>query len=98
MPRQAVIAAMLVLAACVEQPLAVSDAESAVVGGTAVQSGEWPDAVAVLGSSGTCSGTLIAPDIVLTAGHCANIDPQQVIADTIDYSQDAGIRVRVAKV
>jgi endonuclease G len=73
------------------------DGNSAVVGGTTVLPGQWPDAVAVLGSSGTCTGTLIAPDVVLTAGHCANIKPVQVIANTTDYSQDGGVRVQVAK-
>lgn len=69
----------------------------AIVGGSTVEPGQWPDAVAVLGTSGTCSGTLIAPDVVLTAGHCAGIKPVQVIANTVDYSQDAGVRVQVAK-
>ena len=90
---------MLAAAACVDQPSDVvneSRVESAVVGGTTAQTGEWPDAVAVLGTSGTCSGTLIAPDVVLTAGHCANINPQQVIANTTDYSRDGGVRVHVA--
>ena len=91
--------ALTLVAACVDQPDPVNEArvESAVVGGTTAQTGEWPDAVAVLGTSGTCTGTLIAPGLVLTAGHCAGINPQQVIANTIDYSQDTGVRVHVAK-
>ena len=32
-----------------------------VIGGTAVPAGKWPDAVAVLGAQGACTGTLIAP-------------------------------------
>lgn len=74
-----------------------SQTHQAVVGGSTVEPGQWPDAVAVLGTSGTCTGTLIAPDVVLTAGHCAGIKPVQVIANTTDYSQDDGIRVQVAK-
>jgi uncharacterized protein (TIGR03382 family) len=70
---------------------------STVVGGTTVSPGQWPDAVAVLGANGTCTGTLIAPDVVLTAGHCAGIKPTQVIANTIDYSASDGVRVQVAK-
>jgi MYXO-CTERM domain-containing protein len=73
------------------------DANKAIVGGTEVQPGQWPDAVAVLGKSGTCTGTLIAPDVVLTAGHCANIEPVQVVANTIDYAQSEGVRSHVAK-
>jgi uncharacterized protein (TIGR03382 family) len=78
-------------------PQHTSEAHQAIVGGTTVEPGQWPDAVAVLGSTGTCTGTLIAPDVVLTAGHCANIKPTQVIANTIDFSQDTGVRVQVVK-
>ena len=44
-----------------------------VIGGTAA---DFPDLVALRDASGTllCSGTLIAPDAVLTAGHCARTD------------------------
>jgi MYXO-CTERM domain-containing protein len=88
----------MLIAACVDQPDQIGQVESQIVGGTTAQTGDWPDAVAVLGSNGTCTGTLIAPDVVLTAGHCAGIDPQQVIANTVDYSQDdGGVRVHVAK-
>src|SRR5262245_7611520 len=98
MPRRAAIAGMLGLAACGDPPSDETEARvgGAVVGGTPPHGGEWPDAVAVLGTNGTCSGTLIARDVVLTAGHCTGVSPQQVIANTIDYSQDAGVRVRVA--
>jgi len=46
-----------------------------VVGGTAAPAGKWPDAAGMLfvdhdTSSVDCSGTLIAPDLVITAGHC----------------------------
>ncbi|HEU0033670.1 MAG TPA: trypsin-like serine protease [Kofleriaceae bacterium] len=42
-----------------------------VVGGTAAPSGKWPDAAAILfGGQQGCTGTLIAPNVVLTAGHC----------------------------
>jgi secreted trypsin-like serine protease len=68
-----------------------------IVGGETVEPGQWPDAVAVLGTNGTCSGTLIAPNVVLTAGHCAGINPEQIIANTVDYAQDDGIHVHVAK-
>src|SRR6188508_2660685 len=41
-----------------------------IIGGTSAPAGKWPDTVAVLGPQSACSGTLIAPDVVLTAGHC----------------------------
>jgi len=76
--------------------LAGSDA-SDVVGGRPVPGGLWPDAVAVLGPDGRCSGTLIAPDVVLTAGHCMEIDPRVVVAGSVDIEQDGGEWIRVAR-
>lgn len=67
-----------------------------VVGGTRVSPGAWPEVVAVLGRDGSCTGTLIAPDVVLTAGHCADIQPSVVIANTVDYRDPhAGERIAV---
>ena len=68
---------------------------SSVVGGTTAPPGKWPDAVAVLGSSGSCTGTLVAPDVVITAGHCAEIHPSLVIANTVDFTAQGGIRAGV---
>ena len=68
-----------------------------VVGGSIVPDGEWPDVVAVLGTHGECTGTLVAPDVVLTAGHCAQIEPIEVVARTNDYAS-GGERVDVASV
>ena len=45
----------------------------AIVGGEEAAPGEFPHLVAVLrglGGSLLCAGSLIAPDKVLTAGHC----------------------------
>lgn len=42
-----------------------------VVGGGPAEAGVWDDAVAVrLGNQWGCTGVLIAPDLVITAGHC----------------------------
>lgn len=71
--------------------------EVGIVGGSDVPPGKWPDTVAILGANGSCTGTLIAPDVVLTAGHCADIDPVTVIANTTDYSGSNGTRVGVAR-
>jgi secreted trypsin-like serine protease len=69
-----------------------------VIGGTAVPLGKWPDAVAVLSAQGSCTGTLIAPDVVLTAGHCADPAPTTVIANTTNYNGVGGIRAAVKSV
>ncbi len=69
-----------------------------VIGGTAVPAGKWPDAVAVVGAQGSCTGTLIAPDIVLTAGHCADAGLTQVIANTTNYNQAGGVRSQIASI
>lgn len=69
-----------------------------VINGTAVPAGKWPDAVAVLSAQGSCTGTLIAPDVVLTAGHCANPAPTTVIANTTNYNGTGGIRATVKSV
>lgn len=71
-------------------------AESDVVGGSTVPRGRWPDVVAVIGRDGFCTGTLVAQDVVLTAGHCIETRPYEVIVDTIDYGRPGGERIRVA--
>lgn len=71
-------------------------ADEFVVGGAEVPRGRWPDAVAVIGWSGFCTGTLIAPDVVLTAGHCIDVTPYEVVVDTIDHARPGGERIRVA--
>jgi secreted trypsin-like serine protease len=66
-----------------------------IVGGTPVADGDWPDAVAVLGTRGTCTGTLVAPDVVLTAGHCIDVTPWLVVVDTTDLAAGDGERIGV---
>ncbi len=61
-----------------------------VVGGTTAQPGAWPDAVAVLAADAMCTGTLIAPDVVLTAGHCIGTHPVEVVVGTVDISAPGG--------
>jgi endonuclease G len=69
-----------------------------IIGGTVVTSGNWKDTVAVIGAQGTCSGTLVAPDVVITAGHCAEINPTQIKLDTIDLNGAGGITATVQSI
>jgi len=75
-------------------PLVLSSTTS-VIGGAAVEPGRWPDAVAVLSATTACTGTLITPDVVLTAGHCLDPEPVYVVLDTIDFAKTGGEAIRV---
>jgi MYXO-CTERM domain-containing protein len=68
-------AAPLALAACAADPTAVASTQAPILGGVQAQAGQYPTVVAVLinnGFGGLCTGTLVAPDIVLTAAHCVS--------------------------
>ncbi|HEU0031744.1 MAG TPA: trypsin-like serine protease [Kofleriaceae bacterium] len=69
--------------------------EAPIVGGSPVPVGKWRDVVVVVGQTGTCTGTLIAPDIVLTAAHCIDARPIEVITDTVDFAEPGGDRIAV---
>ena len=71
------------VAACAAEPgepLPVASDQVAILGGTKAQVGEYPTVVALVvqpkegQGQGLCTGTLIAPTVVLTAAHC--IEPQ----------------------
>ncbi len=67
-------AAVVVLSLSLVPVLADADPGTApVIGGTDAPAGKWPDVAGVYfgGSTPECTGTLIAPTVVLTAGHCA---------------------------
>ena len=50
-------------------------AHAAIIGGTTVHSGSFPSLAYVIDIQGSyayqCSGTVVAPSLILTAGHCA---------------------------
>jgi secreted trypsin-like serine protease len=66
-----------------------------VVGGTIVSNADkWPDTAGIIMSNQwmdvECTGVLVAPDVVLTAGHC-NIGIKRVILGTNNYDQGGEI-------
>jgi len=71
----------------------------AVVGGAPAAEGAWPDAVGVVFQAAFvgCTGTLVAPDLVLTAGHCAE-GVTHVLVGTNDWQSQDGELIEVVRV
>jgi hypothetical protein len=101
---------LLAVAAVVAASFAVAAPSSAVVGGRDAAPGAYPAVAEIrFGSSFLCTGTLIAPRWVLTAGHCSSITgvavaspaawPPQLIDVRIgSVTPGAGERVPVRRV
>lgn len=93
--------AVLLVPACLTELSDVETAtdESEILGGANAPAGKWPDVVAVrTNNSWYCSGTLIAPTVVLTAGHCNGDAPNNVLIGTSSLSRPAeGEIINVAK-
>jgi secreted trypsin-like serine protease len=53
---------------------AAAPTSSAIVGGRDASPGEYPAVAKISYGVFQCTGTLIAPDTVLTAGHCSSVD------------------------
>ncbi len=75
---------------------APTERDPLVVGGSRVPDGKWQDAAAIMSSYGgaVCSGTLIAPDVVLTAGHCIGMGSSVVLGST-DLNQSGGEEIDI---
>jgi endonuclease G, mitochondrial len=74
---------------------ASEETEPNVVGGTRVPVGKWRDVVLVVGKTSTCTGTLVAADVVLTAAHCVVDEPYEIRSDTVDYAKPGGDRIPI---
>lgn len=75
------------------------DSPDAVVGGRPARQGEWPDAAGIVFDSSYvgCTGTLVAPDVVLTAGHCVGGITHVILGTTNWYRQDGAEIVPVKR-
>lgn len=109
--KQLAVAALVSGSAIASVPIAAAApgaGRTEVIGGTAAAQGAWPDVAAVLYpimgvDKQVCSGTLIAPSIVITAGHCylSNLIPDHVLigAASLDHpEQGETIEVRTGLV
>jgi len=79
--------------------------ETPVIGGGSAAAGKWPDVAAILFPSGStdtqeCTGVLIAPTVVITAGHCFVASeglPDNVLLGTISLDHpETGETIAIA--
>lgn len=76
--------------------VALAQTSPPVVGGSAAEAGRWPDAAA--GASAVeviCTGVLVHPRVVLSAGHCGQ-QLERFRVDTLDHTTE-GETLRVAE-
>jgi len=104
MYRAAVLASLLAVhaIACVDAGPgsdAVGTASQDVVGGRNAPSGKWPDVVALMFDDvAECTGTLVAPSVVLTADHCRkSFGTVEAIVGTSNLDGQEGERIAVKR-
>ena len=73
---------------------AVRDNPAHIFGGLPAKTADFPDCVAVLGADCICTGTLIGPNVVITAGHC----DEGNCVDTVIVGNDINQPGRTVKV
>ena len=97
--------ARLATAGCIAAALGLTDRVAAadsgdpagVVGGAPAPAGRWPDVAAITdGQFAFCTGTLVAPEVVITAAHCVEDQVGAVKLDATDSEAPGGEVIQVA--
>lgn len=68
-----------------------------IVNGWDASPGDWPDVVGLIDKHGEvyCTGTLIAPQLVLTAGHCVTNGMRKALIGSHDLGSSAGEIIKI---
>jgi secreted trypsin-like serine protease len=97
--RRALVPALALVAALLAAPAAAGPASrdpASVVGGRSAPAGKWPDVAAVfVRGRHECTGTLIAPTVVITAGHCKSAGLDSVLVGASNLARRDGEEIRV---
>src|SRR5271155_204789 len=90
----ATIASALTLLAAALIPAEAAAATPAIIGGTLAQTGTFPQLAFIedneLDGRGFCTGTVVAPTVVLTAAHCAEVTETGIVREPSGYAVYTG--------